>query len=234
MKKTPFLGFVLSFFLWNPAVVHAQGNQCRTASVGSSTGNCASEAFVTDSVGAGGNVRGPNSSTVGHVATFADTTGKLIQDGGAPAGGTVTQVNTAGVATGGPITASGTVTVTAASKSDQQSGSSAVVAVTPSQQQQHDSAAKAWLYATQSAGSYTLQASYNIASFSKTGTGAITITMTTAFASSNYSVTCAPAGIGSLITTTSITSASVFLLDIRTLAAANIDANVSCHVFGRQ
>lgn len=31
---------------------HAQGNQCRTASVGASTANCASEAFVTESIGA--------------------------------------------------------------------------------------------------------------------------------------------------------------------------------------
>lgn len=34
----------------------AQGNQCRTAPVGASTPNCASEAFVTESVAAGGTV----------------------------------------------------------------------------------------------------------------------------------------------------------------------------------
>jgi len=34
-----------------------------------------------------GNVTGPGSSTAGHVATFADTTGKLIQDGGTIVGG---------------------------------------------------------------------------------------------------------------------------------------------------
>jgi hypothetical protein len=34
-----------------------------------------------------GNMTGPGSSTTGHVATFADTTGKLIQDGGTIVGG---------------------------------------------------------------------------------------------------------------------------------------------------
>jgi hypothetical protein len=34
-----------------------------------------------------GNVTGPGSSTVGHIATFANTSGTLLQDGGAPVGG---------------------------------------------------------------------------------------------------------------------------------------------------
>jgi hypothetical protein len=34
-----------------------------------------------------GNVTGPGSATAGHMATFADSTGKVIQDGGAPIGG---------------------------------------------------------------------------------------------------------------------------------------------------
>jgi hypothetical protein len=33
-----------------------------------------------------GNVTGPGSSTAGHIATFADTTGKVLADGGAPVG----------------------------------------------------------------------------------------------------------------------------------------------------
>lgn len=62
-------------------------------------------------------VVGPASVTSGHIATFNGTTGKLIQDGGAPATGTVTsvviagtsnQVNVAGTCT---ITTSGTCTV---------------------------------------------------------------------------------------------------------------------------
>lgn len=84
------LWFLLLLVLIDPAI--AQQNQCRTSPPGTSTPYCSSEAFVTDSIAAiptGGDVTGPASSTTGHVATFADTTGKVIQDGGAPAGGTV-------------------------------------------------------------------------------------------------------------------------------------------------
>lgn len=96
----------------------------------------------------------------------------------------VTSVATSGLATGGPITTTGTVTVTAASKTDQQTGTSAVVAVTPSQQQSHDSAAKAWVSFTGSTGA-TL-ASYNISSINRTAAGIYTISFSTAFASANY------------------------------------------------
>src|SRR6185312_435036 len=69
----------------------AQSSQCRTSPVGTTTAYCASEAFVTQSSAAAGNVTGPSSSTTGHVATFADTTGKVIQDGGAVPAGTLTE-----------------------------------------------------------------------------------------------------------------------------------------------
>jgi len=69
----------------------AQSSQCRTSPVGTTTAYCASEAFVTQSSAAAGNVKGPSSSTAGHVATFADATGKVIQDGGAVPLGTVTE-----------------------------------------------------------------------------------------------------------------------------------------------
>ncbi len=42
-----------------------------------------------------GNVTGPASSTTGHIATFADGTGKVLADGGAASGGTVTNVSSA-------------------------------------------------------------------------------------------------------------------------------------------
>src|SRR5258708_20490709 len=54
-----------------------------------------------------GNVTGPGSSTAGHVATFADATGKLLSDGGAPGGAanTITPplLATAAVAVGGGV-----------------------------------------------------------------------------------------------------------------------------------
>lgn len=105
-------------------------------------------------------------------------------------GGTVTSVATAGLASGGPITGSGTVTVTAASKSDQQTGTSSTVAVTPSQQQSHDSAAKAWVSFVGSTGS--VNASYN-ATVSRGSAGTYTVSFTVPFASAT-----GYAGVGSV------------------------------------
>lgn len=101
------------------------------------------------------------------------------------ASGTVTSVATAGLATGGPISTTGTVTVTAATQSDQETGTSTTTAVTPAVQHYHPSAAKVWAM-----GAYngTAAASYNISSIGDTGTGAITFNYTTAFSSINYSV----------------------------------------------
>ncbi len=69
------------------------------ATAGSGTHADWSIVLTNSSAGAGiqppvgtGNVTGPGSSTMGHVATFADATGKVLQDGGAlvPAANTVT------------------------------------------------------------------------------------------------------------------------------------------------
>jgi hypothetical protein len=98
-----------------------------------------------------------------------------------------TNLTAAGLITGGgDLSADRTFTVTAAAKSDQQAGSSNVLAVTPLHQQDHPSAAKAWVQFTVSGGVVTVNASYNIASVVRNGTGDFTITFTTAFASANY------------------------------------------------
>lgn len=47
---------------------------------------------------------------------------------------------------------------------------------------------KAWAYVTQSAGTYTLAASSNIASINKTGTGVVEVNLTTAMSSTSYAV----------------------------------------------
>ncbi len=54
-------------------------------------------------------VVGPGSATSGHIATFNGTSGVLIQDGGAPATGTVTSIATTSPITGGPVTTTGTI-----------------------------------------------------------------------------------------------------------------------------
>lgn len=102
--------------------------------------------------------------------------------------GTVTSVATSGLATGGPITSTGTVTVTGAVKADQTTATSTTTAVTPAVQQNHPSAAKVCGYATYSGSTPTLQASYNVTSITDTGTGQLTVTIATDFSSANYAL----------------------------------------------
>lgn len=102
--------------------------------------------------------------------------------------GTVTSVATSGLATGGTITTTGTVTVTAATKSDEQAGTSAVLATTPSQQQQHDSAAKAWcIFNGVTAGTNACITSYNVTSIIHNSAGNYTANFTVAFAAGSPS-----------------------------------------------
>lgn len=53
-------------------------------------------------------VLGPASATSGHIATYSGTTGKILQDGGAPNTGTVTSVTCGTGLSGGTITTTGT------------------------------------------------------------------------------------------------------------------------------
>lgn len=177
------------------------------------------------------------------VALGPGTSGQLLSSGGPAANpswitasgtGTVTSVGTSGLATGGTITAAGTITVTAATKSDQQTGSSTTTVVTPAQQQQHDSAAKGWIYVTQSGGTYTTQASYNM-SASKNSTGNLTATFSTAFSSANYSIVCNAAEAGSYNVTSSISSSSTATVLLRnSTSGAQLDVGFACQAFGRQ
>ena len=88
-------------------------------------------------------------------------------------------------------TATGTVLSSAdvATQANQETATSTATFVSPGRQQFHPSAAKAWHYTTYSAGSPTLQASYNVASLTDSGVGTLTVTLTTSFSSGNYAVT---------------------------------------------
>lgn len=118
------------------------------------------------------------------------TSGQFLQTPGAGStpswASAVTSVGAAGLATGGPITSTGTITVTAAVKANQTTATSTTVAVVPGVQQFHPSAAKAWGYVTFVGATATLQASYNVTSFAVNSTGLYTITFTVPFASANY------------------------------------------------
>jgi hypothetical protein len=104
-------------------------------------------------------------------------------------GNTVTTVNTAGLATGGPISDTGTVTVTEATQAQQIAAASHVVAVTPANQQQHPSSLKAWAYFNGlTVGTNPPTSGFNVTSVQRTGTGIYLVTMTNALASANYAV----------------------------------------------
>lgn len=149
--------------------------------------------------------------------------------------GTVTSVATGGLATGGTITTSGTITVTAATQSDQETATSTTTAVTPAVQKYHPAAAKVWLFATQAAGSYTNQASYNVASVNKGGTGQLTIGLTTAFSSALYACVASGSEVSSTIVTSLPSNASTVTVDIRTsTSGANVDRGFSLTCYGDQ
>jgi hypothetical protein len=139
------------------------------------------------------------------------------------------------LASGGTITHTGTVTVTAAVQADQVTGTSTTVAVVPAVQQFHRSAAKAWAYFTVSGGTYTKAASYNVASFVKNGTGDVTLTYTTAFSSGNYAVvvTCLNPSTVTVATTGAQVAANV-RVNLFNLSAALIDGNFAVVCFGDQ
>lgn len=185
------------------------------------------------------------SSLSGAVPAPITPTNKFLRDDGTwqsvAGAGTVTSVDTAGLATGGPFTSAGTVTVTAASKAQQQTGTSAVVAVTPSQQQQHDSAAKVvamWngTSAACPAGACTVSFGYNVASISRASAGSYTVTFNggAPFASTAYA--CVSTA-GQVLTTTTGTKAvgsvslTAFAGSTGTATDSN-DMNITC--YGRQ
>ncbi len=127
--------------------------------------------------------------------------------------------------------------VSPASKSDQQTGTSTTAAVTPSQAQSHDSAVKAWALCTNSAGTYTLAASYNISggTCGKTGTGALTLTFATAFSASNsYGCTLTSmAGAGAFWFATGATTTTINALG-RDGSSNPQDASFFIECLGRQ
>ncbi len=95
-------------------------------------------------------------------------------------------VNAGGIATGGgDLSADRTITVTAATQSDQEAGTSSVTAVTPAVQHFGQSAAKAWALITWAAGTPVLTNGFNVSSvITDTGSGDFTIAYPTVFSSS--------------------------------------------------
>ena len=101
------------------------------------------------------------------------------------AGGTVTSVATAGLATGGPITGTGTVTVTAATQAQMEAASDTATAVVPGRVQYHPGVAKCWGSIDQT-GTQSLLTSHNITGISDGGIGITDVTIATDFSSANW------------------------------------------------
>ena len=169
------------------------------------------------------------SSLTASKPVFTDASKGLVSTGtlGADQGGSGVANNAAMTVTGvGNFaytrTLTGTTTVTfpttgtllstadVATQANQETATSTATFVSPARQQFHPSAAKAWLQCNNSGG---IAGSYNVASIADTGTGVVTVTLTTAFSSTNYAVLgSGNGGGGGLFNAAGITSASVFTL----------------------
>lgn len=122
-----------------------------------------------------------------------------------------------------------------ASRPQMQTGVSLINPVTPGEQKFHPGHPKAWLYASQSAGSYSLAAFFGVASLVKTGTGRLTVTWSAAFLSTNYAALFALNEINTgFQISESVTSRSTssILIDIRNASGTNQDSGFSVVAFG--
>ena len=121
------------------------------------------------------------------VRSFLDDLAIGLDNAAAGSALATTTITAAGLATGGgDLSADRTITVTAATQSDQATATSTTVAVVPGVQQYHPSAAKCWGYVTMSGGTPTLQANFNITSVTDTGVGQLTFTIATDFSTADW------------------------------------------------
>lgn len=161
------------------------------------------------------------------------TNGQVLTQGASTpswaSSGTVSSIATAGLATGGTITTSGTITVTAATKANQQTGTSTTTVVTPAQQQSHDSASKAWVKFTGSGtnGSQAIAASYNVSSVTRTGVGIYVVNFTVPFSSANYAVSAIQNANAAVNGFVQLTSTATILTGSCSMTFINISGPVS-------
>ncbi|QHP69997.1 hypothetical protein EI171_23490 [Bradyrhizobium sp. LCT2] len=136
----------------------------------------------------------------------------------------------------------GVGTDAAATKSDQQAGTSTTAAVTPSQQQQHDCSAKAWALFHWSGSALVIDASYNVASISRSSAGIYNVTFTTPFASTAFccQVTTeiagnTPEGVMAIVAQGSRSAGSVQVRFLNQAMSAPVDPSAAHLVcYGRQ
>jgi hypothetical protein len=177
----------------------------------------------------------PNRS--GTIAVGDTTSGNMLYGSGASTGWSGLGIGSTGsvlsVVAGVPAWG-----VSLATQTDQEAGTSTTAYVTPGRQQYHPSAAKAWVYFTVAATVVTVQRSYNVTSVTRTGTGAYTVTFTTAFSDALYAAMPVPdslAGIGNLACNVNARSTGSCTFFVTVTTAAVIDpSGVSIAFFGDQ
>ena len=128
--------------------------------------------------------------------------------------------------TAGVTFPAGGIAADIATQANQETATSTATIVTPGRQQFHPSAAKVWIQCNQNG---AIAGSYNVASIADTGTGVVTVTLITAFSSTNYSaIGSNDCGGGGLFAGASITSASVYrLLSMNTVTQSAQDSSTN-------
>lgn len=124
----------------------------------------------------------------------------------------------------------------AATQAEMEAASSTSVFASPGRVQYHPGAPKAWAYCTQSGGTYTLAASYNISggTCNKTGTGELNPSFTVAMSSASYPCIANGTASQSLVSSSPNTSGN-FTISIRNNTTGSAeDSSISVVCFGDQ
>jgi hypothetical protein len=149
---------------------------------------------------------------------------------------TTRSVSAGGLASGGgDLSADRTITVTAATQAEAEAGSNSTTAMTPQRTRQaidnrvpQALVAKAWVKFAGSNGD--IAASQGVASVSRTGVGAYTITLSTAMASVNYvPIACVNSATGPEISI-SISSTTVFTVTVTSRVAGGSQDTTDTYV----
>lgn len=110
-----------------------------------------------------------------------------------------------------------------AAQADQEAGTSTALVVSPGTQHYHPSASKCWGKVTVSAGTPTLQVSYNITSITDTATDRLTVTIGNDFSSANYA--CLVSLEAATTTLSATTTSLACFVRNATLAAGSFEIN---------
>jgi hypothetical protein len=125
-----------------------------------------------------------------------------------------------------------------ATQANMETATSATTLVTPGRVQYHPGVAKAWGIVTYSGGTPTLAANFGISGITDSGTGSLTVTMSTAMSSANYAIVATIAlssGTGGWNVLESSISTTAFRIDVTNFAGTALDpTRIFFAVYGDQ